>query len=631
MKKTVVIAGGGYAGVLTAKKLCRKLKKHDVEIKVIDRNSYHTMLTELHEVAADRVEPSAIIIPFEKIFKNRNIEFIHDEILSADVGTKKIKCKNKEHEYDYLVVCTGSVPRFFGIPGAAEYSFSLWSYEDALRLRKRIYDCFFEASQETDRQKRKELLSFTIVGGSATGVEMAGELAEYVPFLCEEFSLDRSDVAIRCIDAADRIMPQMSEKVSERLGKRLKKLGVRVMTECKVSEVTEKGIKVVSGNEKFIPCGTVIWAAGTSCQEFSSNITGVTAHKSGRIKTDKYLRAQNTENVFVGGDSLLYEYDGVTVPQMVENAEHSAETIAENISLEIKGLKEKLPYEPKFHGAMVSCGGRYGSAEIGSKKKYILPSFLAMLVKHAVNVLYFIKVAGFNKVSGYLKHEIFSVRNRRSFLGGHLSAKSPSFLLVPLRVFTGVYWLIEAFEKIADGWLKAPHLESFFKGAYDYFNSAAGSVDSTVTAATSAVTKAELVFRFDILSIFDIAFVKGGGDYALRAGFLPTDWLVNGIIIPNSSVQMFFQVFIIISELAIGLCLILGLFTFLTNGYALILQSMFLMTTGLYLSTWWLIFASIALLFGSGSSLGADYYMLPRIKRALKNNNFTGKWYLYND
>ncbi len=630
MKKTVIIAGGGYAGVLTAKKLLKKLKKHDVEIAVIDKNPFHTMLTELHEVAAGRVEPSSIIIPFEKIFKNREITFIQDEIISADAQSGKLKCKTNEYDYDYLVVCTGSVPRFFGIEGAEQYSYSLWSFEDALKLRRRIKDCFYKASLETDRMKRKELLSFAVVGGSATGVEMAGELAEYVPILCKEFSVDISDVAIRIIDAADRIMPQMNEKVSLRLSLRLKKLGVRVMTDCKVLSVTENGINI-TGKPEFIPCKTVIWAAGTLCSAFSSNISGVSAQKNGRIKTDKYLRAQNTKNVYVGGDCLMYEADGVTVPQMVENAEHSAETISENISLDIKGLKQKLPYEPKFHGAMVSCGGRYGSAEVGGNKKYILPSFLAMLVKHLINVLYFIKVAGWNKVSSYLKHEIFAVRNRRSFLGGHFSAKSPTLLLVPLRIFTGVYWLIEAFEKIAEGWLKGPHLASFFKGAYDYFDSASGVVDSTVTAATSAVTKAELVFRTDILGIFDIAFVKGGGDYALRTGFLPTDWLVNGLIIPNESVQMFFQVFIIISELVIGLCLILGLFSFIINGYALVLQAMFLMTTGLYLSTWWLVFASIALLVASGHSLGADYYISPIIKRSLKSNYFTGKWYLYND
>ncbi len=631
MKKTIVIAGGGYAGVLTAKKLYKKLCRHDVKIIVIDRNSYHTMLTELHEVAAGRVEPSSVIIPYEKIFNHRDIEFIKDTVLSADTNTKKIKYQNGEIEYDYLVVCTGSKPGYFGIPGAEKHSYSLWSYKDALKLKSRIRECFFKASQESDTIKRKQLLSFTVVGGSATGVEMAGELAEYIPYLCGEFSVERSDVSIRCIDAADRLVPSMSSKVSDRLTKRLKKLGVRVMVDCKVREVSDRGVLTSCGNGSFIPCETVIWAAGTASSDFTSNIMGISTHKNGRIKTDKYLRAHNSDSVYVGGDVLLYEYDGISVPQMVENAEQSAEIIAENISLEIKGFKEKLPYEPKFHGSMVSCGGRYGSAEVGGKNKYILPSFLAMLVKHAVNVLYFTKVAGWNKVSSYLKHEIFGIPNRRSFVGGHLSAKSPTFLLVPLRIFTGVYWLIEAFEKIADGWLRSPHLASFFKGAYDYFDSAAGASHGTVTAATSANTGAERLFGFDILKIFDVAFVKGGGDYALRTGFLPTDLLVNRLIIPNESVQMFSQIFIIVSELIIGACLVLGLFSFVTNSYALILQAMFLMTTGLYLSTWWLIFASVALLVGGGSSLGADYYVNPIIKRYLKQNKFTGKWYLYND
>ncbi len=630
MEKTIVIAGGGYAGVLTAKKLERKLKKADTKIVVIDRNTYHTMLTELHEVAAGRVEPSSIIIPFEKIFKNRKIEFIQDEIISADPNYNIIKCKTQSIQYDYLVVCTGATSRFFGIPGAEKYSFKLWSYEDALLLYNRVRDCFYKASQTTDTLKRKQILSFSVVGGSATGVEMAGELAEYVPHLCNEFSINRNDVSIRLIEASERLLMQMSCKVSDKLTSRLKKMGVRVMTDCKVLEVTQEGVKIDSKG-KFIPCQTVIWAAGTTCAEFSSSINSITPLKNGRIKTDKYLKTHDFQNIYVGGDCLWFDAEGVTVPQMVENAEHSAETIAENISLDIKGFKEKIPYEPKFHGSMISCGGRYGSAEVGGRKRYVLPSFLAMLVKHLVNVLYFTKVAGWNKVASYLKHEIFGIKNRRSFTGGHLSNKSPTFLLVPLRVFTGVYWLIEAFEKISEGWLKEAHLANFFKGAYDYFNSASGASHGTITAATSANTGAEQLLRFDILNIFDVTFVKGGGDYALRTGFLPTDWLVNKVIVPRESLQMFFQFFIIISELVIGICLILGLFNFIINSYALVLQAMFLMTTGLYLSTWWLIFASVALLVSGGASLGADYYLSPKIKQRLKTGKFTGKWYLYND
>ncbi len=630
MKKTIVIAGGGYTGVLAAKKLERKLKKFDVKIVVIDRNNYHTMLTELHEVAAGRVEPSSIIIPFKKIFKNRKIEFLQDEIVSVDLSFNTLNCKNQNVKFDYLVVCTGSTPHFFGIPGAEKYCFKLWSYDDAVTINNRIRECFYKASQMTDVIKRKQMLSFVIVGGSATGVEMAGELAEYVPCLCEEFSVNLSDVAIRCIDVADRLLPQMSLKVSEAMDLRLKKMGVRVMTDCKVVEVTDTGVKTNSGN-RFIPCDTVIWAAGTTCADFSSNISGITPLKNGRIKTDKYLRANEHENVYVGGDCLMFDYNGASVPQMVENAEQSADVIAENISLDIKGFKEKIAYEPNFHGAMVSCGGRYASAEVGGRKKYVFSGFFAMLVKHLVNVLYFTKVAGWNKVSSYLKHEIFSIKSRRCFTGGHLSGKSPTFLLVPLRIFTGIYWLIEAFEKISEGWLKSAHLENFFKGAYNYFSSAQSAPNGTITAATSVQTGAEQLFRFDILGIFDVVFVKGGGDYALRTGFLPTDWFVNSLIIERESWQMFFQVFIIISELIIGICLIIGLFNFITNAYALVLQSMFLMTTGLYLSTWWLIFASIALLIGGGCSFGADYYLLPIIKRRLRMGNFTGKWYLYND
>ena len=244
MQKNIVIAGGGYTGVLAAKKLWKKLKKHDVKITLIDRNPYHTMLTELHEVAAGRVEPSSILIPFDKIFRGRGVDVVMDTVLSVNSLSKTVKCENSEYNYDYLILCTGSRPKYYGIPGAKEHGFGLWSFDDALKIKKHIHECFYKAAHTADKNERSRQLCFIIAGAAATGVEMAGELAEYIPSLCHEYNVDESDTSVYCVDAAGRAVTAMPEKCAERLEKRLKKLGVKTIFNFYVNEVRSTGIKI---------------------------------------------------------------------------------------------------------------------------------------------------------------------------------------------------------------------------------------------------------------------------------------------------------------------------------------------------------------------------------------------------
>ncbi|HBR33055.1 MAG TPA: pyridine nucleotide-disulfide oxidoreductase, partial [Firmicutes bacterium] len=182
MVNRIVIIGGGYAGILTAKRLAKKFKKDaDTSVILLDKNPFHTMLTELHEVAAGRVEEDSIRISFRKVFAGRRIQFVQDVVESVDFDNKTVLGRNGSYEYDYLVMAAGSRPTYFCTPGAEEHSLPLWSYEDAVRLRERILNRFRQAALETDKIERRRLLTFHVVGAGLTGVEMAGELAEYVP------------------------------------------------------------------------------------------------------------------------------------------------------------------------------------------------------------------------------------------------------------------------------------------------------------------------------------------------------------------------------------------------------------------------------------------------------------------
>src|SRR5690554_1382209 len=189
--KRIVVLGGGYGGILTAKHLEKKFRKLDVKITLIDKNPYHTMLTELHEVAAGRVHEDSIKIYFEQVFAGRRIDFEMDEIHKIDFDNQKLISKNNEYPYDYLVIGTGCKPTFFGHDEYKEHVFTLWSLEDATLLHEHILQQFRNAAKEKDEEIRKQMLSFVVVGAGFTGVEMAGELAEYVPELCREYQVMR--------------------------------------------------------------------------------------------------------------------------------------------------------------------------------------------------------------------------------------------------------------------------------------------------------------------------------------------------------------------------------------------------------------------------------------------------------
>lgn len=655
--KKIVIVGAGYAGVLTAKKLAKKLRKEEVSISIIDKKPFHTMLTELHEVAADRVEEDSIKMNLKRIFAGRKVNVIMDTVEEIHFDKKKVKGKEKEYTYDFLVLAAGSKPTFFGVPGAEEFAHTLWSYDDAVELREHIKNSFRRAAFETDREEKKKLLSFYVIGAGFTGVEMVGELAEYIPFLCEQHEIDRSLVTIVNVDMLKRTVPILPEKLSDKVERRLKKMGVEVKLGVGVVAIGEDYIELKKDNKTVREtAGTIIWTAGIE----SSEVTGKAAGKlesagRGRIKVDSNLRSLTHKEVYVVGDNMMFIPEGEKdpVPQMVENCEQSAHTAAHNIVSEITAKKEMEAYKPSFHGVMVCVGGRYGVARVGLPNFMInLPSFLAMFAKHFINIIYFIQVLGWNKIFSYTKHEFFTIRHCRSFVGGHFSNRTPSFLLVALRVWLGAVWLFEGVLKIVEGWFNEPMLTGFFGGARSWFDgiiygassAAAGAVDAVASATgaveggVEAVASGTALFSYNIFGLFDMSFVTGKAleaskltDYAFQVNVPLMNWFVDNVILGSDGMQLFMQITIVIVEIAIGLALMGGLFTTPAAAVSLILQVMFVCTTGLYLSTFWMVFAGIAVLIGAGRTFGLDYYVLPWLKKLWKKIPLVKRWYIYND
>ncbi len=670
MGTKIVIVGAGYAGILTAKKLAKRFKKNDrVTITVVDKNPFHALLTELHEVAANRVDEDSIRVSLKKVFAGRKVDVKLDTITSFDFDNKQAIGKRENYDYDYLVLSAGSKPTFFGVPGAAEHSFKLWSYDDAVIIRHHLINLFRRACRIADREERRKMLSIYIVGAGFTGVEMAGEFAEYLPIICDKFEIDREDVNISLVDILDRTIPNLPAELSVKVEKRLRKMGVNIILGTNVCGIGADYIETkASGGETCTrrDASTVIWGAGIE----SADITGEAAKvlesaNRGRIKIDPYLRSVDNQDVFVIGDNMLYTPEGADrpVPQVVENCEHSSATAAHNLECLITGQGELEKYDPKFHGFMVCIGGRYGVARVGFPNFMInLPSFFAMMAKHMINMIYFVQVLGWNKVWSYSKHEFFTIRHCRSYVGGHFSNRTPSFLLVPLRVWLGAVWLFEGIMKWSEGWLSEPKLSGFFGGAKAWYdniiNGGEGSVDGTVqataegaAAAADAVTAATgagggeaaaaagtTIINWDFLGLFQTIFVSGKeiaesalSDYAFKLNIPIMNWFVDTVILAGSGLQVAMQAFIVIAEILIGLALIGGLFTTPAAALSLVLQFMFVCTTGLYLGTFWMVFAGIAVLIAGGRSFGLDYYVLPALKERWKRIPLIRKLYLYND
>ena len=269
MDTKIVIVGAGYAGILTAKKLANRFRKNrDVSITIIDKNPFHTMLTELHEVAAGRVDESGIRISLKRVFAGRDVDVRQDLVTEIDFEKRTVIGSNERYEYDYLVLCAGSKPTYFGVSGAEEHAYTLWSYEDAILLKDRIPDMFRKAAGELDEEEKKRLLTFHVVGAGFTGVEMAGELAEYVPVLCDRYEIERELVSVSVIDVLDRTVPTLPPKLSAKVERRLKKMGVRVLLNTRVVSIGEDFIEFGNGEDTTHErTGTVI-AAGIEARYY---------------------------------------------------------------------------------------------------------------------------------------------------------------------------------------------------------------------------------------------------------------------------------------------------------------------------------------------------------------------------
>ena len=615
MAKKILIVGAGYAGVAAALHLNRKGKRDNLDITIIDKNSYHTLLTELHEVAGNRQDEETVRIPLKEIFRDTTVKIITDEIKSFDFDAKVLSGQEDTYHYDYCIMALGSSPAFYGIPGLKENVFTLWSFQDAVRIRDHIRECFQKAQKEKDAAQRRRLLTFVVGGAGFTGVEMIGELAHWVKPLCREHEISRKDVHLILLDMLKRVLPNLDEKNSAKAHAYMtKKLGVEIMLETAISEM--KPDRAVTSRGE-LETRTMIWCAGVSSNLTAQQTDTAKVGGAKRIQVDEFSRTSNAGVYAVGDCGALCGDDCKPYAAMVENALQSAEGAAANILREIRG-KALEKVEVKFHGTMVCIGNYFAVSEIMGKS---LPSWMSLLMKYMVNVHYLFEIMGLRGPARYLKDETCHRKQDMLLIEKHYTRKMQAWWTVPLRMFLGAFWLYEGIVKITQGWLSSPRLAEFMIMSRGYETG-----NDVISAATS-----NAALRMDNLLDINLKvgqLIIGNCSRLVEGKTITTElftkinilhfdsfnlvpWLVQHMTLSSDGGEMFFQIAITLAEVIIGLMLLGGFFTFPAAVVSMGLLAMFVTSTGLYMSTWWMVFASIVCMGGAGRGFGIDYYLIP--------------------
>ena len=622
--KNIVVVGAGYSGVSATKFLAKKLKRdNDVQITLIDRHSYHTMMTELHEVAGGRVEPVAIQYDLQRLFaRQKNVQLVTDTVTGIDKENKIVTTKHVSYAFDYLVLGMGGEPNDFGTPGVKEHGFTLWSFEDSVRIREHILKTVAKAAIEPDATVRRAMLTFVVCGSGFTGIEMIGELVDWKARLAKEYKLDPSEFSLKVVEAMPTILNMLGRNDAAKAERYLKEQNVELVLNAPIIEVAADHIKLKDGS--MVPTHTLIWTAGVKGTTDAADF-GLEVARGNRLVANEYMEAKGYEenNIYIIGDLVFYEeFPNTPTPQIVQAAEQTGHTAAANIVADIKG-GEKHKFKGNYQGFMVSIGAKWGVANLFNKIH--LSGFLAIVMKHIVNLKYFFDIRSGYYMFQYMMHEFFHIKDDRNVTRGHSSRYGNVLWSVPLRVFYGLVWFIEAAKKIVGegSWLKPGTWfgegswftgNSVFPWTWDYVDAASAASDAT-SAASGAGETVEAAAKFGLSYAY--------GETPMAVLDSAPEWFsdIMKIMMPNMEVAMFFQKMMVFVEIGIALALMAGLFTWLMSASTIALVVTFCLSGMFFWVNIWFIPVAFALMNGSGRAVGLDRWVIPWLQKTL------GKWW----
>lgn len=379
--KRVLIIGGGFAGLNAALELGGV---QGVEVTLVDRHNYHLFQPLLYQVAMAGLSPADIATPIRSLLSTyQNTSVLLGEAESIDLPGQKVKFDFGELPFDYLVLACGATHSYFGHNEWEQYAPGLKNISQATEIRKRVLSAFEHAERITDPDEQKKYLTYVIVGGGPTGVELAGAIGEMSRFtLSKDFRrINPSHTRVILVEAGPRILPMFSEQQSNRAARDLENLGVQIWTSSMVTNINEDGVEL--GSER-IRAATVLWAAGVEASPLGKS-GGMHVDSRGRVIVEPDLSLQGYENVFVAGDQASYTHQtGKPLPGTAPVALQQGKFIGKTIREELKG-KPRSKFHFRDKGQMATIGRSRGIVEIG---RFKLSGFLAWVVWLVVHIFY---------------------------------------------------------------------------------------------------------------------------------------------------------------------------------------------------------------------------------------------------
>lgn len=359
----VVIVGAGFGGLAAA----NRLKQLPLRITLIDQRNFHLFQPLLYQVATATLNPADIAIPIRSLFRDDgNVRVIMGEVKAIDPQAQSLLYGDgKRLEYDKLILATGASHSYFGKDHWGKFAPGLKRVEDAVAVRAAILGAFEQAEASDDPEHIRRLLNFVIVGGGATGVELAGAIAELAKVnVSREFRcIDPATAHVVLVQSAERILPGFPETLSAKARQSLERLGVEVLTNSRVTAITSDHVEI--GKDRRIETETVLWAAGVVASP-AARWLDCEADEAGRIAVDEHLRVMGQENIFAIGDTASsMAWNGARVPGLAPAAKQAGVHVAKLIEAELRCKLPPAPFAYDHKGSLATIGRRAAVADFG--------------------------------------------------------------------------------------------------------------------------------------------------------------------------------------------------------------------------------------------------------------------------
>jgi len=394
-KKRVLILGAGAAGISATLELKKASDRvPGLEITVVDQRDHHSPLPYVWQVVSGSVEPGHISFPLRTLLEegvsSGRVKFRQGRVQSIDVAQKAVNTGDGELAWDYLVVALGSTTNFFGMADAEENSLVLKSVRDAVSIHNRILDNYEAALREGDEQRRRELLTFVVVGGGPSGIELVAAIQDFVrKALTRKYPALTPQVRVLLVEAQDALLSGMKARMSELAIKRLRSRGIEVLLKTRITKVWSGGIQTADG--QTIPTRTVVWVAGVKPVAVVESLPFNKA-KGGRIVVNQHMEIPEAPGVYVLGDCayLLQEGGSLPYPPTQQVAQRQGPACARNIIRAVQG-KDQRPFRYKFKGQVIYMGRNLVLAQLWGR---VFDGFVAAMVRRLYYLWVFVSYLG---------------------------------------------------------------------------------------------------------------------------------------------------------------------------------------------------------------------------------------------